>query len=819
MKRLGWAGILMVALSVGGFGCDANRDDKPLPPQHTYANPISLPDEWGEYGLGDPFVFSYNGYYYLYVSTRDTDPGVKVWRSDNLIDWTYEGLCADDPITTAAYAPEVRYWNGKFYMYTSPAGQGHYVLVGDRPTGPFEVATDNFGRTIDGSTFVDDDGKWYFYYAGTQGIQAAPMPDPLTVGPEEIQTGAYMGGWTEGATVFKRNGKYYMTYTGNHVFSSGYRVDVAVSDNPLRGFAEQANNPALLRSEGATVGLGHNSVVTGPDLDTQYIVYHNLEGHGVVGPLRHMNLDRIVWNGDRLRVAGPTSDSQPVPAMPVFSDRFEGDSVDKSWKREGKAEWTAKPGEGLLADATGGEGLSMLLSDARTGADYTAEFHVQHLSGEIGRSGVVFSYGDDDHYGLVQWKAETREIEARFVQDGQAVPFDGATARIPENLDIGELQKLRLEVKGNMVRVYAEGMRLLTMTLPGEAGEGRIGYAVEGAQARYGYVAFSNLVDGSGANAAYAPIPGIVDAIHNEKGPAAGYSLAEDGNGGFAAAHLGKGSPLTYVVNVAKGGEYSLRFRLNAGAAGAKFRLLEDGSAVAGSVEVKSDPAAGAWQTVVVNGVKLSEGVHRWTIEIEKGEMALSWIEAAVYVPVEARTDEFDTKLISGWTRYEGDWSVKDGELRSSSTTNGKLATGEDGWTDYEVQADVSVPEPGGQSGIAVRVTEPANGMELNQNRDDFLRGYYAYVDERGVHLVKHDYNTVPLADKEMAMPAAGETLKLKIRAVGNRISVFVDEAQEPAIEYADVSERTFLNGRIALKTVAAAGRFDHVRIEPILHR
>ena len=90
-----------------------------------YKNPVVLEDEWEDYGLGDPYVFKYNGIYYLYVSTRDTDTGIKIWSSKNLVDWKYEGLTADEKTTKAAYAPEVIYWNGFFYMYTSPGGNGH----------------------------------------------------------------------------------------------------------------------------------------------------------------------------------------------------------------------------------------------------------------------------------------------------------------------------------------------------------------------------------------------------------------------------------------------------------------------------------------------------------------------------------------------------------------------------------------------------------------------------------------------------------------------------------------------------------------------
>ena len=643
------------------------------------------------------------------------------------------------------------------------------------------------------------------------------MTDPLTVAPEEFQTGAYMGGWTEGPTVFKRGGKYYMTYTGNHVFSAGYRVDVAVSEDPLKGFESQPDNPALLRTEGATVGLGHNSIVTGPDLDTPYIVYHNLEGHGIVGPLRHLNLDRIVWNGDRLQVAGPMSEPQPVPAMPAFSDRFEGDKPGKAWKNAGsKASWTVDSTRGLIADAAGKTGTAMLLAKPETGARYTAEFHLQHLSGDDGKAGIVFSYRDAKNYGLAAWNPATRELEATIVRNGKPIEPEVATARIPDNLDLGRLQKLRLEVAGKTVRLILADMNLLALELPDEAGAGRIGYAIEGAKARFGYVAFGNDVDGSGANGAYAPLPGIADAVHAEGNSAAALGAVDDGNGGLAVARFGAGTPLTYRVNVAKSGEYSLRFRLRVGREGVRFNVTDGGAFVAANVEAKAEDSGDGWRTVSVNGVKLIQGMRRWTVEVAQGEMDLAGFEATPYAPVTARADDFTQKLLPGWTRYEGLWSVQDGELRASSVDNGKLATGDDGWTDYVTRADVTVPAAGGQSGIADRVTDPANGRELNQNRDDFLRGYFAYVDQDGAHLVKHDYNSVPLADAKLSMPPEGEKVRLRVEAAGERIRVYVGDGDAPAIDYADESAGAFLNGKVALKSVDTATRFSDWRIDPI---
>ncbi|NLM54015.1 MAG: family 43 glycosylhydrolase, partial [Firmicutes bacterium] len=285
-----------------------------------YTNNFELEEQWSDYGIGDPYVLRYNGRYYLYPSTKDGFPGVRVWVSEDLVNWSYAGYATEEPVTTTAYAPEVVYSNGKFYMYTSPAGNGHYVLTSNSPLGPFELQTDNFGMTIDGSVFIDDDGQWYFTHAGTQGIIGHAMHDPLNVSPAGRTLNAYLGHWTEGSTIFKREGTYYMTYTGNHVFSPGYRINYSfATDEPLGSYITPRNNPIIINTTDNFFGLGHNSIVLGPNLDAYYIVYHNLVGRSMAGPpVRKMNIDRMAFNGKKLVVLGPTYFPQPVPELPDY---------------------------------------------------------------------------------------------------------------------------------------------------------------------------------------------------------------------------------------------------------------------------------------------------------------------------------------------------------------------------------------------------------------------------------------------------------------------------------------------------------------------
>ena len=95
---------------------------------HVYGwtNPMVLPGLQNR-SLGDPYIMKYNGYYYLYVSAGDRN--IYCWRTKDLMEWSTAFVCCTDETTAVAYAPEVVYWNGTFYMCTSPRGGGHYTVM------------------------------------------------------------------------------------------------------------------------------------------------------------------------------------------------------------------------------------------------------------------------------------------------------------------------------------------------------------------------------------------------------------------------------------------------------------------------------------------------------------------------------------------------------------------------------------------------------------------------------------------------------------------------------------------------------------------
>lgn len=780
-----------------------------------YTNPMSLEDEWVRYGLGDPFIMKFNGIYYLYTSTRDSDTGIKVWSSINLVEWDYEGIVADESTTKAAYAPEVFYLDGKFYMYTSPAGNGHYVLQSDSPTGPFEVVTGNMAKSIDGSVFVDDDGTMYFSHAGVNGIEVSKMMIPTVMGPSTV-TNAYMDGWTEGSTIFKRHGKYYMTYTGNHVFNDAYRIDYAVSDDPIKNYVPATQNPIILDSEGPTVGLGHNSIVRGPDLDTDYIVYHNLEGPGIIGPLRHMNIDRMAWNGEELLVLGPTSTEQSGPIRPAFEDWFKQDSLNSKWNViDGK--WKVE--ENYLVQTTNNSKKpQMILSEKLTEDFYTAEYHFKMTSPNNGESlvGAVFSYQDEENYGVVAIDTANNTFQTRFTINGEDGEWE--VTKLSKDFDTSYLHQIRVEKAIDGYRFYIDNM--LKQTSEVSLASGKIGYFTKNAQAVFGYTAFSNLVDGSGVFDAYKPVPGTIQAVHYQSQEASGQSIVyradepieiiQTDNGRFYV-DLSQGDELSYRINVAEAGEYYVNFRMKAETDLANIQLLVDDHELEEPIEIAK---SSDWTTTTSNSFSLTEGKHEVSVRLLSGEASFDEMTFFQADELTSLADNFEGSMVLEWSMFETRWRIENRKFSASDSNYSKVTVGEKGWTDYSVEVNVELTEKEGQAGLIIRSVNPADGRELNQNNENFIQGYYAFLTKEGVTLRKQNYGYEDL--QHVSIPIEIEkAYRMKVEAVGSVISVYLNNMETPIIEYDDGANRPFSHGRPGLATQNNQALFSEFKIVP----
>lgn len=110
----------------------------------------------------------------------------------------------------------------------------------------------------------------------------------------------------EGPCVRKHAGRYYCFYSGGRWENESYGVDYGVSENVMGPYSDfgNENGPRVLRTvPGHVIGPGHNSIVTGPDDETEYMVYHAWDKEMKA---RQMYIDRLIWTPDGPRCEGPT---------------------------------------------------------------------------------------------------------------------------------------------------------------------------------------------------------------------------------------------------------------------------------------------------------------------------------------------------------------------------------------------------------------------------------------------------------------------------------------------------------------------------------
>jgi len=317
IRELGADGILLNDIEMG---LNWKKENEPMEKNNTCINPICEG--------ADPFILLHDGKYYLY-STNAPD-GYLVYESDNLSDWENRGYCLrkeDVKGDKWFWAPEIMFRNGKFWMvYTAEEHLG--IATADSPLGPFRQEKQQWlieRNAIDGDFFVDDDGTVYLYYvrfAGGNVIYGSRLDEEtmtldeesecrLIAAEEEWET--KLGLVAEGPFMLKHNGRYYLTYSANDYRSIDYAIGYAVSDSPLGPFRKYEGNPILHRTEDVN-GVGHHSFTYSKDGSQMICVYHRHQNLTTVHP-RTTCIDRAWFDGDVLKISGPTTTEQISPAF------------------------------------------------------------------------------------------------------------------------------------------------------------------------------------------------------------------------------------------------------------------------------------------------------------------------------------------------------------------------------------------------------------------------------------------------------------------------------------------------------------------------
>ncbi len=830
MKKLFKFSIVLavVCSTLGLYGCSSNTDsvsdsgtkaevpaDVQLPTEgmeymlndslanyETYCNSFQLPDEWEQYGIGDPSITKYNGVYYLYASTPYQQIGVRCWSSKNLVDWTYEGNISEDEATFTAYSPKVIYWNGMFYLYTTPNGEGMHVLTSDSPTGPFVDVTGYIHDCIDACILIDDDGTWYMTHgAAGNGVEMHKMPAQLQIDEYPLITGAVVSGgmgnaWTETGQIIKRNDRYFATISGNHVCNTAYRTNWAVTSDLTELFT-LGDMPLVCSTEGNLEGTGCGLVFQGPDLLSDYVVYHNLI-NPYVGPVRAMNIDRVSYNGDRMIAYGATDYVQIVPELPDVYEYFEDTvSLNENWDIQGTV--SAENSIGTMSSG------SIMISKETTQTFFVSEYNLIPASG----TKAVFSYKDENNYKYIDLKADG-QIWLAEVINGQDNTVVTGTMQTDYNPD--SMHCIQVVSDGDGLKVYVDTMKKLSADIVSDY-SGKTGYMSTN-DSRVGFIAFSNGTSQDQTKAAYKPISGSVQAIDFITEDKASDTVTVPGKSGGQAVTLTQDDWYRYKILSPEAGAYTVDITYRSETE-VRAAVTDVSGVILGWADLP--PTQGEWYTYPIRETELKGDVE--TIAVVAVEGSFDFYELQFHKETEVIEESIACVLNdeNGWKYYDGMWSGNGNEMTMNCVGSfGKVSYGDYGWSDYAVEATVTVSDMSfGSAGFLVCVQNISNGSDYALNHPTNDQSYYIYVTASGeVGIRKHNFSDEYLMSDYFEYQDEGTTCTLRTEVHKNEIVVYVDGIE--MLCYTDY-ENPYTTGKIGLHGEDADAVFGDIRIKPMI--
>jgi alpha-N-arabinofuranosidase len=222
----------------------------------------------------DPSITRVGDDYYLVLSSFAHFPGLPIFRSKDLVNWTQIGNAIDRPeqldftgmrTSQAVFAPDISYHNGTFYIVnTCVECGGNFVITAKDPAGPWSKPIWLPFEGIDPSIYWEGDRAYIVN-------NRAPNEEPRYNGHRAIWIQEYdwrngkmvgestqlvNGGvdiskkpvWIEGPHIFRKDGWYYMTAAEGG--TSVNHSQVVLRSKNLRGpFVPYAGNPILTQRD------------------------------------------------------------------------------------------------------------------------------------------------------------------------------------------------------------------------------------------------------------------------------------------------------------------------------------------------------------------------------------------------------------------------------------------------------------------------------------------------------------------------------------------------------------------------------------------
>jgi hypothetical protein len=301
---------------------------------------------WNSPTMGNPVIPGYfadpsmlydstTNAFYIYSTTDGLwisySAWPQVWSSSDFVNWKCR------PLTLPSFWPTAGLWapsamkhptNGKYYLMYC-AGNSVYISYSSSPAGPWTNAVsgnnplyrsgDLTGSSdwIDPQFFVDSNTVYFsFGQSSNMGVAKlafnattflasidgadARMTDGVTYKCKRL---AGLSNNLEGSCMFKKDGRYFITYSNGACQS--YNVRYAVAASPVGPFT-YINRIIVQRDNiKAILGPGHNSIMRYGN--SWYIIYHR-QHYQYVDVKRQTCIDQITFSGDTISAGVQTQE-------------------------------------------------------------------------------------------------------------------------------------------------------------------------------------------------------------------------------------------------------------------------------------------------------------------------------------------------------------------------------------------------------------------------------------------------------------------------------------------------------------------------------
>jgi alpha-N-arabinofuranosidase len=473
-----------------------------VPKSDEYLNPII----GGFYP--DPSICRVGDDYYLVNSSFSYFPGIPIWHSRDLVNWTQIGNVVDRPsqyparggaVSAGMYAPTIRYHDGTFYVVcTLVGGPGNFYVTAKDPKGPWSdpVFLRGVGG-IDPSFFFDDDGKCYVVNCDEPPQRQALYNGHRSIRLQEVgleqkkvtgeQTIIVNGGtdisqhpvWCEGPHLYKINNTYYLMCAQGGTGPA--HSEVIFKSDSLRGpYAPGTNNPILTavglprdRTDPVTC-TGHADLVQ-TQKGEWFAVFLGCQPYqgGFYNTGRETFMLPVKWENGWPTILPPGT---PVPltvkkpGLPInksadgptagrvaFIDNFSSDTLAFRWVglRAPVSKWyeISKSGKALLleprADLLSGQGNPSYLAIRQQNNDFNCSVTLTARPGTVPCVAGLAAFQNEGHFYAIQVKIEFGRLTGISLEQSTGGRGGGARATVLATEKLPDnLASIELEIEG-----------------------------------------------------------------------------------------------------------------------------------------------------------------------------------------------------------------------------------------------------------------------------------------------------------------------------------------------------------------------------------